>query len=480
MIALWKKELILKRLKEENNGNLDYLTVDDVTIEAFGAKNQLRTIKYKLIDEDKGINSSSTAVAASTIDFKLYGGRFEYDVPSITWGITRRYNQPFFQKYIITGKPDRFVIGKFIIAVRLLYPENIYDTPANQWMNITKPKPSYSYEGYLFRQNLVLDTAVLKGRNIDDLDKNELVKLLPTTVKVGPEDFSEIKVTHIKKKEESNYWDSEIGSVKTYPEFEYIKLDYFLKMTEEEAGFYYGSYSNNIDENGLLKPNVKCYTFYIISKDVFVNASKFYYGGNTDNLKLSYEDGYFKLTGIDPVKENLSFSTIGLSILREDCPEFANMQWDYFFEFFFRGRFPGNLYIHNLSKEVQKIIIDTLARFHHWKWGSQNQPDNYSEIPSTHNLKGAIILVSGYQPYKYTRKYNPDAGTVSRVYPSYRPAIFFNRANKYKYLEEHCEVTQSITLHLDEKYNTGYEGILNLQIFTETTLFDAGVQGYPY
>lgn len=469
MIALWKKELILNRLKEENNGNLDYLTIDDVTIEPFGAKNQLRTLKYRIVDEEIGWDKENTIRATTLIDLSTYGGKYNYDASSYTHG--------GFQKYVITGKPERFVIGKFIIAARLPDPDAILYRPSTTWMSCTKPTGTNVNYDKIFSSNLIMDTTLLKGRNIDKLTKEELVELLPGNFALGPEDFSDITITHVNIPENKT-WDREHEHyiIDSYG-FNYIQVVYSLQMNEAEASLDY-SHVYNLDD-GMLKPNGAWFTIFIINKDIYADATKLFYGGNTDNLKVSYEDGDVTLTGVNPNRENLPMATVGLSLLHEDCPEFADMQYNYFFEFYYRDRYAGDLYIHKLSNEVQKIIIDTMARFHHWKWGIQNQPGVYSEIPSSHNLKNAKVFIKDKQAYKY-RDISPGIGNgiVHKLYPSKKPTIPFNKESVYDRRDpnENVEQLVSIGIAIDEEYNTGYEGDMYLQIYAKTKFFDAGDQ----
>lgn len=475
MIALWKKELILKRLKEENNGNLDYITVEDVTIIPFGARNQLRNIEYTIENADFGISHKMIESTASMIDCKLYGGRYNSENYTSNSYDNYKYNGRGYQKYIIIGKPDRFVMGKFIIAVHLIDPISYLDNPTTLWLRAIKPT-GYFYEkrGYLFRNNLIMDTSILKGRDINELNKEELIELIPGKPTIGVEDVSDIKITHINVPETIS---NNVGSrvrVKSFYSFKYIKVEYFLKMTEDEAGLFYNYFHDkNIIVDGLLKPNAKSLCFFIINKDVYANASKLFYGGNTDNLTISLEEGDVKMTGVKPNRDNLSFATVGLSLLREDYPDYADMQYKYFFDFNYRKDTNTPLYIHMLSVEVQTIIINAMTRFHHWKWGAQNQPNNYSETPSSHNLKNAIVKVIDRQPYKYTSSRD---GSIQRRYFEQQPNIFFNKHSISKYPEDDCEGLLSIGIYVDEEYNTSYDGTMYLQIYTKTSLFDAGIQ----
>ena len=459
MIALWKKQLILDRLKEENEGVLDYLTPDDVIIEPFGAKSQLDSEQYR--DE---LGSTRSLPKPSMINTRYFRGRFKWEInnpnttafPNSYCG----YEYYNFQKYKITGKPERYVIGEFIIAAYINKLEDFFRYQTDIWPNNNKPDTGYNSDAYFFTNALFMDTTVLKGRDFDRLTDNEILGLLPPSLRLDMNEVKTLKVEKLKRKEGGSY----IDGVISYHSFDYIKVTVTLKISDIETSIYVDYKSPDSKSN--------MFTFYIVNKNIYVNAKTFYYGGNTNNLKLTLGKDFF-MSGLDTNKENLNYSTISLMLDHNDSPEFATLQYDYYYDFFPRRYDPKYTYLNEFKPEIQKIIIDTLTRFHHWKWGTQNQPGNYSEQPSSHNLFNAEITVADKTPYKYK---DAKTGRVSVfVSPSsVNTFIKYFTINREPDEKTNCYVSLSILP--DPKYNTGYEGEITIYLFANLFKFDEGIR----
>lgn len=451
MIPVWKKQLILDRLKYENQGALDYLTPDDVIIKPFGAKCQLNKMSSKL-----GVYT------ASMINTRYFGGRFktgfnETAIVHSFFGST--YNH--YQKYRIIGKPERFVIGEFIIAVYIDEPNSYIRKQNDYWTKTSKPTQGYFKDALVYSNTLFMDTTVLKGREIDQLRREEIISLLPGCIRIDMNDVDQITVEKLRR----NDTVSTDRNMKHNHVFDYVKVTISLKMTDDETSFY-------LNQNPTpASPNA--FTFFIINKNAYANAKELYYGGNTSNLRLTLGEDDINMSGCDPVKENGNFSTLSLVLEHNDCPKYATMQYDYYYEFNpQRNNEVTPIKINEFSSEIQKIIIDTLSRFHHWRWGTQNQPNKYSEVPSTHNLNNARIRVVNRTPTKYK-----DART-GRINVSFgeRPLnVFIKNVTQNNNPDEETEVYLSVAIIPDEQYNTGYDGQLLILICAKVFKFDLGI-----
>lgn len=451
MIPIWKKQLILDRLKAENEGLLDYITPDDVIIKPFGAKCQVA----KVVTSNNGDNRMFQS--ASMINTRYFGGRFKDEINGNDSVIS--YTGMYFknyQKYRITGKPERYVIGEFIIAVYINEPTDFIREQNKYWVNNNKPDKGYFVDVYQYANTLFMDTTVLKGREIDQLRKEEIVGLLPSCIVMDMNDVEKVVVDKFRRKDSVS-----ANSARNFHEFDYIQVTIYLKMTDDETSFLLSQ--NNNDK----------LSFFIVSKDIYANAKNLYYDGNTSNLRLALSEDDFRMSGCSETKENGNLASVSLVLEHNDCPEYATMLYDYYRDFVPERGNDGNISLEKFKPEIQKIIIDTLARFHHWKWGTQNQPNNYSEIPSSHNLKDARVYVVNKTPTKYT---SASSGTVYTSGYSTPSNVFIKDVVPNRNPNEETVQYVSVAVIPDEKYNTGYDGQIVVLIRAKLFRFDEGIR----
>lgn len=411
MIDVQLKKMILDRFKLVNNGNVDFLTIDDVIMEFLPVEPKHRTFPDRL-----GYNGPY---------------RNMYGLPNLGY---RNY-----RKVLIKAKPGKMLRGRIVVEViydyttsNILVPfEDIFLKPLGDSSGRVVIDGSH-YRG----STLLFEATFLKGATVSQYTKEDIIKrLLNATPYLTMSDLS-------------NYY---VNNRKTlsYNDDGYNR--HVIGHDINIAGF-------NI-KNGDKFPLVTSPTRQVIIADnrYKINIRKYFYNGNTDNLSLSLADGDVTMRGCDPNRENSMYSTMSLASDEPGEADYCNMVYEMTREsHIYAVNHKEKLIwrIDTLSLERQKIILDYLYRNHHWKWGKQNTAGNYSDVPSSHNLKNAMITITRSISYKDNIGW-------------YTTTIKFlnNMAlDTDTYYGDTVLTGVGLIIKLDERYNTGYDGLLRVYV----------------
>jgi hypothetical protein len=391
MIEPERKAYILERLKAVNNGEIDFITVDDIVIEPFGLESET--------------NYQSTTVG------KMYGGG-NYTI----------------QKYRLKAKEGRDVVGEMVIE--LTTPGTIV----------------YHRQGANDFSRLSILEEALPFESLEDTTDFQKIRIWsPGYEHMLRSDFGDVGIS-------SNQYRGEDGRGYT---------DYTVRLCLKAQSVNESMWSKYTKvEKNTTKETQMYYTVH----GKGTNISLHQYLGEVDvdaEYSYSLERGEVSIMACHPTKEYAIFSTNSMIIAPNTMPDFEEM-FPYFYGNGTWG-FRPPIKINDLPKEYQKTIIDYLAKVHHWKWGTQNKPNDYSETPNSHNLNNSIVRL-GVGKNRITKYSSSSRPTISESRP--KGIYIYDHENRYRDQNKGCLI---LYVEVDNYYNTKYIG--NLILASDCTNF---------